>query len=203
MNLLKKGFYFLLAATVLVACSDDDDAAPVGPIDPGNGGGSSDHPLAGTSWVLAPTEAALIVGPNATDVWWSSSADDVTTRACLFDDVYSFNADNTFSQDMQDQTWLEVFQHGGSEADDRCDTPMAPHNGSNEATWSANSTTVTVVGEGAFLGLAKVHNTGEDGMPADNTIEYNYSLDGDNLTITIQGFHPEPEATWTFNFVKQ
>jgi hypothetical protein len=96
---------------------------------------------------------------------------------------------------------LEGAPHG-AEAEG-CGALVAPWNGSNEATWSANSTTVTVVGEGAFLGLAKVHNTGEDGMPADNTIEYNYSLDGDNLTITIQGFHPEPEATWTFNFVKQ
>jgi hypothetical protein len=117
--------------------------------------------------------------------------------------VYSFNADNTFSQDMQDQTWLEVFQHGGTADDDRCDTPMAPHNGSNEATWTADSSTVTVVGDGAFLGLAKVTNTDESGDPADDTTVYNYALDGDNLTITIQGFHPEPEATWTFKFTKQ
>lgn len=201
MDLLKKGFYFLLAATVLVACSDDDDSAPVGPIDPGNGGGGSDHPLAGTSWVLTPGEGSLIVGPNATDVWWQNSAEDVATRACLFDDVYTFNADNSYSQDMQDQTWLEGAPHG-AEAEG-CGALVAPWNGSNPATWSADSSTVTVVGDGAFLGLAKVTNTDESGDPADDTIVYNYSLDGDNLTITIQGFHPEPEATWTFKFTKQ
>jgi len=199
MNLLKKGFYFLLAATVLVACSDDDDAGPVGPIDPGGGG--SDHPLAGTSWKLTPAEGSLIVGPNATGVWWQNSAEDVTTRACLFDDVYTFNADNTYAQDMQDQTWLESAPHGVET--EGCGDLVAPWNGSNAATWSADSSTVTVVGDGAFLGLAKVTNTDESGDPADDTTTYNYTLDGNNLTITIQGFHPEPEATWTFKFTKQ
>lgn len=198
MDLLKKGFYFLLAATVLVACSDDDDS-PVGPIDPGNGG--SDHPLAGTSWSFASEAGALGVGPSEGDYsWWSNSAEDVTTRACLFDDTYVFNADGTFSQDMQGSTWLESWQAGAPA--EGCGTPIAPHNGSNAATWSADSSTVTVVGDGAFLGLAKVTNTDESGDPADDTITYNYALDGNTLTITIQGWHPEPAATWQFIFTK-
>ena len=198
MDLLKKGFYFLLAATVLVACSDDDDS-PVGPIDPGNGG--SDHPLAGTSWSIASEAGALGVGPSEGDYsWWSSSAEDITTRACLFDDTYVFNADGTFSQDMQGSTWLESWQAGAPA--EGCGTPIAPHNGSNAATWSADSSTVTVVGDGAFLGLAKVTNTDESGDPADDTITYNYALDGNTLTITIQGWHSEPAATWQFILTK-
>jgi hypothetical protein len=198
MDLLKKGFYFLLAATVLVACSDDD-SGPVGPIDPGGGG--NDHPLAGTSWSLASQAGALGVGPSEGDYsWWSNSAEDVTARACLFDDTYVFNADSTFSQDMQGSTWLESWQAGAPA--EGCGTPIAPHNGSNAATWSADSSTVTVVGDGAFLGLAKVTNTDESGDPADDTITYNYVLDGNTLTITIQGWHPEPAATWQFIFTK-
>ena len=46
--------------------------------------------LAGT-WKLAPVEGAFKVGPNPDDgSWWQNSADDVTTRACLFDDGYVF-----------------------------------------------------------------------------------------------------------------
>jgi hypothetical protein len=201
MDLLKKGFYFLLAATVLVACSDDDDAVvPGGGGGEIPGGGGSDHPLAGTSWSLNPAEAALVVGPNATDVWWASSADDVTTRACLFDDTYVFNADGTFSQSMQDATWLESWQAG--EPAEGCGAPIAPHNGSNAATWTADSSTITIVGDGAFLGLAKVHNTAEDGDPADDTIVYNYVLDGNTLTVSISGFQSGGTETWTYVFSK-
>ena len=198
MDLLKKGFYFLLAATVLVACSDDDDS-PVGPIDPGNGG--SDHPLAGTSWSIASEAGSLGVGPSEGDYsWWAIDAAGIEARACLLDDTYVFNADGSFTQDMQGSTWLEGWQAGAPA--EGCGTPIAPHNGSNAATWSADSSTVTVVGDGAFLGLAKVTNTDESGDPADDTITYNYALDGNTLTITIQGWHPEPAATWQFILTK-
>ena len=201
MNLLKKGFYFLLAATVLVACSDDDDTAPVGPIDPGNGGGG--HPLAGTSWSIASEAGSLAVGPAADNLtWWSLTEADVTARACLLDDTYVFDADGTFSQDMQGSTWLEGWQAGAPA--EGCGTPIAPHDGSNAATWSADSSTVTVVGDGAFLGLAKVHAAGQDGDPADDTITYNYVLDGDRLTITITGWDApaNPDAVWQYILTK-
>ena len=57
---------------------------------------------------MEPKEAAgsLGVGPSKGDIsWWSSSADDVTTRACLFDDEYVFNADGSYKNIMGSQTW--------------------------------------------------------------------------------------------------
>ena len=47
---------------------------------------------------MAPEAGALKVGPapNNGD-WWQSSADDVTTRACYFDDEYIFNSDGSFT----------------------------------------------------------------------------------------------------------
>ena len=53
--------------------------------------------------------------------------------------------------EMQGSTWLESWQ-------EECGTPVAPHDGSNPATYSYTGDTVTVVGDGA-LGLPKVHNT--------------------------------------------
>ena len=40
-------------------------------------------------WILDPAAGALAVGPNAGSVgdWYASSAGDVDTRACLFDDI--------------------------------------------------------------------------------------------------------------------
>jgi hypothetical protein len=200
MNFIKKGIFFLFAATVLVACSDDDDPVVV---DPGTDPVVSNHPLAGTSWSIAAEAGALGCGPNPNEiVWWNLSAEDVTTRACLLDDTYTFNADNTFVQDMQDSSWLETWQEGVTE--EACGAPVTPHNGSNAATWSADTSTITIVGDGAFLGLSKVHNLGQDGNAADDTIIYDYTLDGDTLEIIIQGWNgnPQGEDTWYYKFTK-
>ena len=61
--------------------------------------------LTGT-WRLAPEAGAIGVGPELDNVsWWSNTTDDVTTRACLFDDEYVFGADGSF------QMLLEI-KHG-------------------------------------------------------------------------------------------
>jgi hypothetical protein len=148
-------------------------------------------------WYIDPTAGALAVGPNADDLgWWSSSADDVTTRACLFDDIYRFGVDGTFENILGDQTWLEGWQEG--QEGEGCGTPIAPHDGSNPATYSYTDNSVTVSGSGAFLGLAKVHNTGEDGAPVDDTITYEViSVDDTYMTVHIN-FGP---GVWAFRFI--
>jgi len=45
----------------------------------------------------------------------------VTTRACFFDDVYTFVEDGTYSYDLGDQTWLETWQ---GVAEDGCGAPV-------------------------------------------------------------------------------
>ena len=171
-------------------------------------GGSDDEPespLEG-SWKLSPVAGALGVGPSPGDYsWWSSSAEDATTRACLFDDEYVFNADGSFQNVQGSETWVETWQTDVTA--EGCGAPVAPHDGSNAATWSLDAAagTITVSGLGAYVGLAKVHNGGEDGAPVDDMITYNYSLsaDGNSMDITIQGFNAGvPEATWIFKMVK-
>ena len=59
------------------------------------------------TWKMIPEQDALCVGPDQGDCsWWASSADDVNTRACYFDDTYIFDSDGSFSQNMQSDTWL-------------------------------------------------------------------------------------------------
>jgi len=170
--------------------------------------GSDDEPgspLEG-SWKLSPVAGALGVGPSPGDYsWWSSDEAVVTDRACLFDDEYVFNADGSFQNVQGSETWLETWQTDVTA--EGCGAPVAPHDGSNPATWSLDAAagTVTISGLGAYLGLAKVHNGGEDGAPVDDMITYNYSLsaDGNSMDITIQGFNAGvPEATWIFKMVK-
>ena len=143
--------------------------------------------LEGTTWKIAPIADAMAVGPTAGDFsWWASSADDVNTRACLFDDQFVFNADGTFNNVQGGETWVEAWQGNDPEG---CAAPVAPHDGSNAATWSydAMASTVTLTGVGAHLGLAKVNNAGEltDPAAAPASITYPVIFDGNYLTIDV------------------
>ncbi len=140
-------------------------------------------------WTMAPVARALAVGPAPGDgQWFSSSAADVVTRACFFDDKYTFKADGTFTIDLGSQTWLETWQGVGV---DGCGTPVAPYNGGN-FTYTYTSAALTLIGKGAHVGLAKVNNAGEiPNVPAPDQISYtivDQTKVGDtrNMTLRIQ-----------------
>jgi len=167
-------------------------------VEPPPGGGD---PLVGT-WRLAPEAGAFGVGPALGDVsWFSSTADDVTTRACLFDDEYVFNADGSFQNVLGSETWLETWQGAAAE---ECGAPIFPHDGSASATYTYNPAgNVTIDGTGAFLGLSKVYNGGELASPGEAPASITYitelSADGNTLDLDIEiaggGF-------WAFKLVK-
>ncbi|MDC1373456.1 hypothetical protein N8274_04850, partial [Flavobacteriaceae bacterium] len=154
------------------------------------------------TWKLSPVANALMVGPSQGGYWWGNSDADVITRSCLFNDEYVFNADGSFENVLDSDTWLEPWQAGV--AAEGCGTPIAPHDGSNAATWSYSSftNTITIVGDGAFLGLAKAHNTGEDGSPVDDTITYIVtSISSTNMTLDIN-YGNGGQGWWRFLFTK-
>lgn len=137
------------------------------------------------TWKLAPQAQALGVGPSGPGdmSWWSNSAGDVTTRACLFDDSITFDANGTMTHYMDGSTWLEGWQ-GVQEG---CGAPVAPHVG-GAATYSYDATagTLTVNGLGAHIGLAKVINGAEITSPAGaaSSITYNVAISNGGNTLT-------------------
>ena len=140
------------------------------------------------TWKLAPQAGAMAVGPAQGDYgWWSNSDADVTTRACLFDDLFVFNADGSFMNVQQTETWVETWQGAAAEG---CGTPIAPHDGSNAATWSfdVGAGTVTLTGVGAHVGLAKAVNGSELTASGDapTSITYPVAVSADGNTITIE-----------------
>jgi hypothetical protein len=142
------------------------------------------------TWKLAPQAGALAVGPDLTNLtWWSNSAGDVTTRACLFDDSIKFAPAGVMTHFMDGNTWLEGWQGA---APDACGTPVAPHVGG----------TLTVNGLGAHLGLAKVINGAEISSPANaaSSVTYNvaFSNGGNTMTASIN-FGP---GFWQFTYQK-
>lgn len=147
--------------------------------------GSSMAQIAGT-WSLTPVETSLAVGPAKGDYgWWKVPAAEITgVRNCQFDDEFVFNADGSFKINFQSSTYVEGWQGGNG-----CAAPVAPHDGSKSATWKFNAAkgTLTVYGNGAYVGLAKVFNGGELTKPADakDSITYEASVTGNKMSLDI------------------
>ena len=147
----------------------------------------AEEPELAGSWKIAPEAGSLAVGPTFGDFsWWSISDGDVTARSCFYDDEYVFNADGSFQNVQGDETWNEPWQGMDPEG---CAAPIAPHDGSNAATWSYDegAGTITLTGVGAYLGLAKVNNGGELASPGDapESITYPVVMEGNRMTIDI------------------
>ena len=162
-------------------------------------------PLEGT-WKLADIAGALQVGPDsASSSWWSSGANVPTDRNCLFDDSISFDANGNFMHYMDGSTWLESWQAGSPS--EGCGTPIAPHNGGSH-TYTYVNGVLTVSGPGAHVGLAKVHNGGEDGAPVNNQISYSVTFSGANSEMmTVDISFPNAGGTnglgwWRFIYTK-
>ena len=152
-------------------------------------------------WTLFSDASAMGVGPTQGDsTWWSNSIGDLETRACQFDDIYSFTADGSFQTDMGDETWVELWQTDTSEG---CGTPIPPHDGSFQATYTYDAAvgTLTLIGEGAHMGLAKVVNNDElsSGAATPSSITYTVSeLTEDTMTLDIY----IGVGWWRFKFEK-
>ena len=145
------------------------------------------------SWSIAAEAGALGVGPAQGDIsWWSNSEEDVTTRACFFDDTFVFGADGSFANNMGDATWLERWQGAEEEG---CGAPVSPYDGAATDytyTYDEDAGTITVYGVGAHLGMSKVYNGGELSSPSEaaviESITYTVveiSEDGNTMTVDI------------------
>jgi hypothetical protein len=96
-----------------------------------------------------------------------------------------FGTDGSFTNDLGAESWIEGWQ-GGT---DSCGPPVAPHDGSNPATYVYNQAagTITLNGAGSYIGLAKANNQGE--LPAvtlPDAITYNVTfVDANTMNVNI------------------
>jgi len=152
------------------------------------------------TWRMSPMAGAFGVGPGFGDTsWYANNTADLAARACYFDDDYVFNANGTFINVQGDKTWLEAWQ-----GPDGCGAPVAPHNGSNAATWVYDGTakTLKLTGIGAYIGLPKVYNGGElpTGVPPASITYLVTELTASSMTLDIAINSP---GYWRFKLTKQ
>ena len=154
------------------------------------------------TWKLKEEAQALAVGPEkGSNGWWGISAQDVAARNCLFNDSITFFRNGTYIHKMGSSTWLEGWQGQNPES---CGKPLAPHNGGLYA-YTFTGAGLTVNGVGAHLGLAKVHNDGEDGMARNNQIFYEVDIQNNVMTMDCSfpnGGGVNGRGWWRFNYIK-
>ncbi|MEL6672248.1 MAG: hypothetical protein AAFR61_08640 [Bacteroidota bacterium] len=138
-------------------------------------------------WKIAPEPGALHVGPNLTDTWWGNNEGDVTARECHFNDEYIFRSNGEFEYDNKGDFWadsdgsgaifppalgLSVGCHPSSDWPDAFKSWDSGLHG-----FSVTNSTITVSGEGAWIGLYKIGTSGEVGTP-----QTSVTLNIDSLT---------------------
>lgn len=152
------------------------------------------------NWKLKASPGSLAVGPALGDgSWWSNSAADVTTRACLFDDSIKFDANGTMTHYMDGNTWLEGWQGATPDA---CGTPVAPHNGVGPFTYTYSAGELTINGVGGHIGLAKAYNGGELNNPANAPASITYQISFANNDNTMIADINIGAGWWRFIYEK-
>jgi hypothetical protein len=128
------------------------------------------------TWVLdQPGGGALLVGPLAGGPWWTSGEGDVTDRACLFNDEYTFRKDGSFTQDLKGD--IRVDDEGGAPWPTDIGFPIGCINVSQlpakYKAWGGGNFNFKVIGgnklqvtgNGAYIGLYKAGEAGTSGAP--------------------------------------
>ena len=159
------------------------------------------------TWVVVDQVGSLRLGPEefSTAWWFNEDQGNEARRDCYFDDEYIFNADGSFTLNTNGTTWIEEWQ-GGDPDTGNCGDPVAPHDGSNPATWEyaqGQPGTLTLNGQGAFIAIPKVYNgidlgiAGSSPSEAPDTVTYRVhpSYDGNTIDLTIE---TDPGSWWTF-----
>ncbi len=160
------------------------------------------------------------VGPAAgSNEWWAGiTEDDVAVRGCQMDDEYIFFDDGTFQYDAKGDLWGEPFML----VDFACVEESAlepPYDVLGSGTYSFEATegggdqrpSVTVIGEGAFLGFPKGFNGGElDGtIPPVGQITYEvleYSAAGGTEVIVVSvdiSANQDGTGWWTMRLISE
>ena len=174
----------------------------------------------GKTWQLladvSTGEYPYEVGPNdRSQIWWAMGLfDELCVRECIFDDTWTFNTDGTFTFENNDTFWGE----GGVWADELvgCFDASSSANfvgpngedlsawdsGTHNFTFDASANTLTVEGNGAFIGLSKVATTEEVATPQ-SSITYNVVklVDADVDTLVLETELVAAGGYWSFTLV--
>lgn len=200
MTTFNRGGYGVTSQTITV--TQDDPNACFGNFELLTGCGEK-------SWKLAPEANAQYVGQNLETIWWGNSLDDVSSRYCLWDDEWIFRSDGTMEYDNHGDFWADEDGNGtvwpadlglpiGCNSDNDWPAQYAAWGSGNHA-FSVTETSLSVIGDGAFIGLYKVGTTDEVNTPQSSVTYSILELTEDRMVIYCEyGW-----GVWRFTLVSE
>jgi PKD repeat protein len=128
------------------------------------------------TWKLKPEIGCMTVGtPGLTTVYWASPLSEITGRPCHFNDEFKFTSKGEFEYDNKGDFWGDADGNGniipaGGGPKVGCNDASAwkaPYTvwGSGKHKYSVVGDQLTLVGEGAWMGLYKVGTNAEVSTP--------------------------------------
>ena len=129
-------------------------------------------------WRLAPEPDAMYIGPNLNERWWGNSESDVETRDCHFNDRYVFRSSGEYEFITQGDFWADDNGSGevwpsdlGLEVGCQLETSWPDKYkswGAGVHSFNVTSTSLSVIGTGAWIGLYKAGTTDEVTTPQES-----------------------------------
>lgn len=171
------------------------------------------------TWILQRQEVALGIGPSATSVeWWSfGGVTPFADRPCILDDEYTFTLDGDFILDSKGTMFLDGTGNGGwnntnpdvcndeSEIDwtSEGSIDVSAFANGGDYTYTFDGSTLTLQGEGVYIGLANKSNAGDLGSesaPQDQIVYQIIRLvDGEEVdSLQLSMKVGEEETYWNF-----
>ncbi|MDY0343189.1 MAG: PKD domain-containing protein [Lentimicrobium sp.] len=172
--------------------------------------------LAGESsktWKLFREGTCMGVGPNAEAArsWWS--LDNTGIRPCIYYHTFTFNTDGSFVFDDKGSFWGEDKMFDGTPVFGTCFEAIASNminangadvssllSGTYTYTYEPTTNEVTLMGKGAWMGLAKLTTTGESADVPDSR-KFKISITehtGYDLMVISYAYE---ETYWDFSYV--
>ena len=160
-------------------------------------------------WKLAPEPNALNVGPSLQETWWGNSEQDVIDRECHFNDEYIFRANGEFEYKNNGDFWADSDANGnifppalglsvGCHPDSAWPEAFQAWN-SGLHTFTNSSTSLTVVGQGAWIGLYKIGTASEVDAPQ-SSVKFDIAeISEDRIVI----FSDNGGGVWRITLVAQ
>jgi len=168
------------------------------------------------TWKLYREETSMGVGPNPDEarIWWNLSNDG--SRPCVYKHEFTFHFDGTFEFNDNGVFWGEEAVFADTDVIGTCFEPnndnMVNSNGDDVSAWmsgtheyeyDAEDGEVTLLGEGAWMGMPQLGTSGESIVPEDSRTFNIVSMEeheGYDL-MTISYYYEEDGLYWDFTYV--
>lgn len=159
-------------------------------------------------WKLAQEESALHVGPSLDEYWWGNSEADLGERECHFNDEYIFSIDGVYEYDNKGDFWADsqddaVFPPdlgldiGCATSSDWPDAYKAWDSGVHS--FSVEGNKLTLLGNGAWLGLYKV-GTGAIVSTPQQSVTLDISEISENRMVVYSDYG---DGVWRFTLTSE